>query len=400
MWKPVKPKNRNLKIFAAASFLNDLGSDMISPVWPLFVTSFTGANMQILGFIDGLGEAVVSMSQAVSGYWSDKIRKRKAFVWVGYLCAGTSRLGYSLSSVWLWLVPFRVLDRAGKMRGAPRDAMIAEGVDDDRRGRSFGILRTFDNLGAVCGIILSIWLIEKIGYVKMFALAALPSLAGAAIIYHYINEKSDGARNIYKGFCFEDIDNNMALYLALSAVFSLGAFSYSFLLVFANNTGFAAYQIPLLYLLFTLTASLFSLPFGRLSDRLKSRKGVLMISFLLWIAVCLGFISLKSPWAITAIFFVYGLHRAAIDTMHAAFISELAPPQYRASSLGFFQMITGLCALPASLGAGYVWDHWGAVTPFYVSAALAVLAALMLVFVKEKKISKPLEMKSDEVLKP
>jgi len=115
---------------------------MISPVWPLFVTTFAGANMQVLGFIDGLGEAIVSISQAISGYWSDKIRKRKIFVWIGYLCAGISRIGYALAGSWQWLVPFRVLDRAGKMRGAPRDAMIADDALDSKRGNNFGVLRT------------------------------------------------------------------------------------------------------------------------------------------------------------------------------------------------------------------------------------------------------------------
>ena len=400
MWKIFKKKTGNLKIFAASSFLNDLGSDMISPVWPLFVTSFTGANMQVLGLIDGLGEAVVSISQAVSGYWSDKIRKRKIFVWIGYLFAGASRIGYAITATWQWLVPFRIVDRAGKMRGAPRDAMIADAAADSERGKSFGILRTFDNLGAVCGILISIELIKLVGYQKIFLIAAVPSLVGAAIIYHYIKEKPEGSRNIYKGLRLKDVDNDLALYFALSAIFSLAAFSYSFLLVFANHAGFANYQVPLLYLLFTLTASAFSLPFGRLSDRLKSRKAVLMIAFLLWLAVCLGFISISAPWAIVIIFFIYGLHRAAIDTIQAAFISELAPAQFRASSLGLFQMVVGLCALPASLGAGFVWDHWGPVAPFYVSAALTVLAALMLVFVRERKISKPLEVKSGEVAKP
>jgi len=400
MWIKKKPKNKELKIFAAASFLNDLGSDMISPLWPLFVTSFMGANMQVLGFIDGLGDAIVSISQAISGYWSDKLGKRKIFVWIGYAFAGMSRIGYAMAAAWQWLIPFRVIDRAGKMRGAPRDAMIADAATDGERGKSFGFLRTFDNLGAVCGIIVSIILIDRIGYHKLFLFAALLSIIGTLIVFHYIKEKPAEKTKVYKGLRARDIGSDMLLYLVLSAIFALGAFSYSFLLVFANKSGFAAYQIPILYLLFTFTASIFSLPFGRLSDRLKSRKAVLMIAYLLWVAVCLGFISVKAPWAIAVIFFIYGLHRAAIDTIHSAFISELAPAQYRASSLGLFQMVTGLCALPASLAAGYVWDHWGKVTPFYVSAALTILAAIMLVFVKEKKISKPLDVKSHEISNP
>jgi len=382
-----KNNRKELKTFALASFLNDMGSDIIAPIWPLFVTSFTGANMQVLGLIDGLGDAIVSISQAVSGYWSDKMGKRKIFVWIGYLFGASSRVGYALSMTWQWLIPFRILDRAGKMRGAPRDAMIADSSTDSNRGGNFGFLRTFDNLGAVVGIILSISLINLIDYRYMFFIAAVPSVIGAAIIFFAVKDRRrDPDRKICKGLRLKDIDANFGLFLFLSAIFSLGAFSYSFLLVFANKFGFAIYQIPVLYLLFTFVASVASLPFGRLSDKLKSRKAVMAIAYGLWLAVCLGSVFARSWWAIIAIFIVYGLHRAAIDTIQATFVSELSPAIYRAGSLGIFQLVTGLCALPASIAAGFIWDKWGMEAPFYLSAALTAVAISMIFFVKENKI--------------
>src|SRR4030042_3717542 len=151
-----KEKKKPIRIFLWASFLNDMGSDMIYPVWPLFVTTVLNANMAALGFLDGLGEALVSISQAVSGYLSDRLRRRKVFIWSGYLCGALSRIGYSLSGTWLHLIPFRILDRAGKIRGAPRAAMIEDLSDKENRGRQFGLLRTMDHLGAVCGILLCI----------------------------------------------------------------------------------------------------------------------------------------------------------------------------------------------------------------------------------------------------
>ena len=111
-----------------------------------------------------------------------------------------------------------------------------------------------------------------------------------------------------------------------------------------------------------------------------------MIAYVLWLAVCLGFIFAKAWWAIVAVFIIYGLHRAAIDTIQSAFVSELTPTQYRASGLGLFQLVIGLCALPASFSAGFVWDHWGMEAPFYVSAGLTVAAIGLLFFVKEKRI--------------
>ena len=148
-----KENRKTLALFSTASFLNDFGSDMIYPIWPLFVKALLIAQPEIvpviLGFIDGLGDAIVSISQAVSGYVSDRIGKRKIFIWTGYLCGATSRLGYAFSTFWAHLVPFRILDRAGKMRGAPRDAIIADMSTRENRGRNFGWLRTMDNLGAV-----------------------------------------------------------------------------------------------------------------------------------------------------------------------------------------------------------------------------------------------------------
>jgi len=158
---------KKVRIFGIASFLNDMGSDMIYPVWPLFVRSL-GANMSVLGFLDGLGDALVSISQAISGYISDKIQKRKIFVWLGYLMGAISRIGYALSKNWTHLIPFRILDRAGKIRSAPRDAIIADLSTDQDRGENFGFLRTMDNLGAVVGILLCILLVNFLGFKNSF----------------------------------------------------------------------------------------------------------------------------------------------------------------------------------------------------------------------------------------
>ncbi len=180
---------RFMTVFSSASFLNDFGSDMIYPIWPLFVTEFLKANMAVLGLIDGLGEAIVSISQAGSGYLSDRIQKRKIFIWAGYLCGSASRLGYALSTVWQHLIPFRILDRSGKMRGAPRDAVVSDISSRENRARNFGLLRTMDHLGAACGAIVSILFFSYFGYRTLFLLASLPSLIGALLIFVLIKDR-------------------------------------------------------------------------------------------------------------------------------------------------------------------------------------------------------------------
>jgi len=371
---------RVVKVFSIASFLNDFGSDMIYPVWPLFVTSFLGVNMEILGFIDGLGDALVSVSQAISGYVSDRIKKRKVFVWTGYLFGSVSRLGYALSIVWQHLIPFKILDRSGKMRGAPRDAIIADVSTKDNKGRNFGLLRMMDNLGAVCGIITTILLVSLLRYKELFLIAAIPSFIGAMLVIIFIKERK--TKGIFKGISLKDITPNFKLFLFLSAIFALASFSYSFLLIYAKNFGFQTTSIPILYLIFTLAASIMSLPFGKLADK-WNRKSVLIISYLLFGLMCLGFILVKSYIGIIMLFVLYGLHRAAIEPVQKTFVSELAPVKYRASVLGAFQLVVGLCALPASLIAGFLWTQIGIFIPFYFSLGLTAVSTFLMFFVKE-----------------
>jgi MFS family permease len=378
-----KEMKRTVRTFAAASFLNDMGSDMIYPVWPLFVTTVLGANMAILGLIDGLGDAIVSISQAASGYVSDRTRKRKIFIWTGYTFGSLSRLGYAFSSVWEHLIPFRILDRAGKMRGAPRDAMIADASTKETRGRNFGLLRAMDNLGAFVGIIICVLFVGLLGYRNLFLLAAIPSIIAVALILFLIKEKKPAESKIYKGFSFRGMDRNFRLFTALSAFFALGSFSYSFLLIYAAQFGFQPIFVPVLYMIFTFAAFAFSLPFGRLADKI-GRKAVIMLSYALWGMVCAGFIFFQSYLAIIVIFILYGMHRGALEPVQKAFVSELSPEKFRASGLGAYQMVIGLCALPSSLAAGLLWEAYGMFVPLYLSLGLTVLSLLMLALVHEK----------------
>jgi len=372
-----------MTVFSAASFLNDFGSDIIYPVWPLFVTLTLKADMAALGFIDGLGEAIVSMGQAGSGYLSDKIAKRKVFVWTGYLCGAMSRIGYALSTVWQHLIPFRVLDRFGKMRGAPRDAIVADISTDENRGRNFGLLRAMDNLGAVCGILTCVLLFDLLGYKNLFLLASFPSLIGAFLILVFVKDRK--TNRIYKGLSLKNLTSNLKLFLFLSALFALGSFSYSFLLVYAEGSVPKISLIPVLYLVFTAVAAVTALPFGKLADKV-GRKTVLILAYVFWGLTCLGFIYLAPFVNVAFMFVLYGLHRGALEPVQRAFVSELAPVDYRASTLGAFQMVVGLCALPASVVAGVLWVSLSnPLAPFYFSLSLTIPAIVLMLFVKESR---------------
>lgn len=382
--EPTEPseERRTVRVFAAASFLNDMGSDMIYPIWPMFVTEILGANMAVLGLLDGLGEAMVSLSQAASGYASDRLRKRKVFIWLGYAMGATSRIGYALSTVWQHLIPFRLLDRIGKIRGAPRDAMIADVSTRQTRGGNFGVLRAADNLGATAGVLLCMALFPLLGYRALFLLAALPTVVGTALVIWLVRERGTDCERTFKGLRLSGLSRDLQLLVALSAVFALGAFTYSFLVVHAKRLGVSDALIPGLYLLFTAVATLLSVPFGRLADR-WGRRPVLAASYALWGLVCGSAIWLHALWAAPLIFVLFGAHKAALEPSQKAIVAEFAPPGLRASILGGFNMVVGLCALPSSLLAGVLWDRVAPGVPFAASLGLTVIAIALLGLVRE-----------------
>lgn len=381
----IRQGKHTLRVLSLASFLNDLGAEMIYPIWPFFVTVVLKANMSALGIIDGLGDAMVALSQGGAGYLSDKLRKRKIFIWLGYLCGALARVGYAFTTNWVMLIPFRALDRAGKIRAAPRDAMIADLSHHHNRGANFGFLRMADNFGGVCGIIACLLLLKILGLKNLFLISMIPSLIGVVMIIFTIKESPPNPNKIFRPINFSEISPNLRLVFVLSAVFTLATFSYSFLLIYAQKVGFQITMIPVLYLGYNLVASFCSIPFGKFSDR-YGRKILLLMAFVLWALVCATIIFCLTMWSVIIALVFYGMHKAAYETAQKAFVSELSPQIYRASCLGYYQMLIGLCALPASVIAGLLWDKVSMTAPLCFSLGLTFVAALMLFFVKEKNV--------------
>ena len=370
-------EKRIVTIFSLASFLNDMGSDMIYPVWPVFVTMVLGANTTILGLVDGIGDALHSISKAISGYLSDRVGKRKPFIWLGYLMGSLSRLGYAFSTVWWHLVPFKVLDRMGKIRGAPRDAMVAEVSTKKTRGKNFGLLRMMDNLGAVTGIVLSMLLLDILGYRNLFILASIPSLISTILIISLIKDKPTTTREKFK---LRFLGKRYKRFLFASIIFSSGYFSYSFLLLYAKSLGFKENLLPIFYLIFTLTASIFSLPFGKISDKV-GRKSSIVISYLLWIFTLVLALMFKNFITPFIVFFLYGLQKAMMEPSQRAFVSELSPKKFKATGIGTFQMLVGLSAFPASLIVGYTWDMYGMDIALQFPILMTVISLVILLTV-------------------
>lgn len=378
---------RTVWTFASASFLHDMGADMIFSIWPMFLTTVLGANMATVGLIDGLGDAFVSIAQAVSGYLSDRLKKRKPFVWMGYFFGGIAKVGYALSPTWHWVLPFRLLDRSGKMRGAPRDAIVSDLSTVGNRGRHFGILRMMDNAGAMVGILAAIVLVRFIALRTLIMIAAIPSmLAVLLVLFVYHEQKPDGTK-VFKGIHLKDLSPNLRLYTVLSAFFMLGSFSYSFLLLSAKSLGFSIGTMPVLYLLYTVIAGALSMFFGKLADRI-GRKTVLLFSYGCWIGVTLLFLLTRSPLVVIAAFALYGVHVASLEPVQKALAAELAPKELVASTLGGFQMVMGFMSFFASFLAGLLWDRYGLPAPYLMSLILTIFAAFLLLFLKDGSAKK------------
>ena len=370
-------------LFSLGAFLNDLGYYAVITIWPIFVTSVIGASVTFLGFIDGLGDAFVSLSQAGSGFLSDKLRKRKVFIWIGYFFAFVSRLIYAVSYQPWQLIPGKILDRTGKMRDAPRDAIVADITPREKRASAFGILRAADRGGAVFGLLASILLVGYFSYRQMFLLAAIPSLIGSLIVLFFVREHTY-ADHLKPMFSFKFISRDLKIFTFISAIFTLGAFSDSFYILAANRLGVPLKFVPLFFLAFLFFSSIFAIPFGKLSDKI-GRLFVVAVSFILFIIVNLIFIFYQSFWVIFIAFVTLGIHSAAYEGNLKTIIAEFAPPPLRSSIIGSFQMLIGLIALPASLIAGILWDGIGLKAPFVLSLAFTFIALLLLFFVREPR---------------
>lgn len=374
-------------IFGAASFLNDTGSDMIAPIWPTFLTTQLGLTQGQVQIVDGLALTITSLSKLGAGYASDRTGKRKAFVTLGYSLSMFARLGFILATYayqFFQIVLWKSLDRLGKMRGPPRDAIVAGHVTEGERGSAFGILRALDTAGAVLGTIITLLLFQIIGYTGIILLASIPTAGSVIVVTALVKEKR--GKDVFKGVSFRGLDRNLKLFLVASVLFALATFSYSLLILYSANLGFTVEQQALLYLLFVVVYAVSAYPFGWLSDKV-GRKMVMTMAFV--------FLILTSAWVylvtvqsmIIPMFLFFGLVNGALDPVQTSFVADLVEEERRASIIGAFQMAVGIAAFPAGLAFGYLWDPTAPTIAFQYSLILTIFALLILALVKPRKSS-------------
>ena len=373
-------------VFGAASFLNDTGSDMIAPIWPTFLTTQLGFTQGQVQIVDGLAMTITSLSKLGAGYVSDRTGKRKSLITLGYSLSMIARIGFVFATYafqFIQIVIWKSLDRLGKIRGPPRDAIVAGHVTEKERGRAFGTLRALDSAGAVFGTIITFFLFQYLGYTGIILLAVIPTAGSVIVVTVLVKEKH--VKDIFKGVNFRGLDQNLKIFLLASIIFALATFSYSLLILFSANYGYTVPQQTLLYLLFSAAYAASAYPFGRLSDR-YGRKPILVIAFVLLIITAAWVFLVLDPLMIIPMFMFFGLMNGALKPVQTSFVADLVEEERRASIIGAFQMAVGISAFPAGLIIGFLWDFYTTpVFAFTYSIILTLIALVLLSLVKTRK---------------
>ena len=367
---------------AAVSFLTDVSSEMIYPLLPVFLTTVLGANASFIGAIEGAAETTAALLKLASGWWSDRVRKRKPLVFWGYAIASTMRPLVAIATSAVQVLLIRVADRVGKgIRNAPRDALIAESVDPSIRGRAFGFHRAADHAGGVVGPLIAFAVLSyHVAELRtVFWLAAIPGVLSVLVVAFAVR---DIPRTATVKSAAPDLSQPLSArfwrVLAVIFVFTLGNSTDAFLLLRASQLGVPVALAPILWAALHVVKSASSTPGGALSDRI-GRRPTLVMGWVLYAAVYLGFARATSAWHAWALFAVYGVFFGLTEGSERALIADLVALERRGTAFGWYNLAIGLGALPASLLFGYVWDHAGPATAFLMGASLGLAAAIGLV---------------------
>ncbi|MHB9115393.1 MAG: MFS transporter [Thermoleophilia bacterium] len=382
---------RNVFAAGAVSFFMDVSSEMVYPLVPLFLSAVLGVPKSVIGLIEGVAETTASLLKVASGWYSDRIGRRKGLMGAGYGISALSRIGLALAASWSQVLGARFVDRLGKgVRTAPRDAIIADSSPPAEMARGFGFHRAMDQLGAVLGpgvaFLILTW--HPGDYRTVFWVSLLPGLLAAAVVVLFIRERQrprvrraarSGGRNgaVSLREKVRRLRGPLLGYLVVTGLFALGNSSDAFLILRAEDVGVTAALIPLVYLVFNLVYSGLSVPAGLLADRFGRRR-LLVLGYMTFSLTYAGLALARTSIHIWILFVLYGVYMGFADGNGRALLAELAPAERRATAFGAYHSVVGVAALPSSAVAGLLWDRVSPAAPFWVGAATALLAAFLL----------------------
>lgn len=372
---------RTVWLIGLISLLNDSASEMLYPLIPIYLSAVLMAGPKALGLIEGVAEATASVLKLFSGVLMDRTRRAKPWMLVGYGLVGLGRPLIAFVHSWPWLMLIRFSDRVGKgLRTSPRDALLAASVASNRRGLAFGLHRAMDNAGAVVGPLIAWALLSMdIPLKEIFLWSAVPALLCFLLTLMIKDQPAhlygDLPRFRWKG---EKLSREMKRYLLVIAIFSLGNASNMFLLLRAGELGVAQQDIPLLWAAVSAIPTLFSTPLAAWSDSI-GRVRLLVAGYAAYglVYLVLAFLGQASLW-LFGLYALYGLFLAATEGVEKAMVADLSASDSRGAAYGWFNMVSGLCLLPASIVFGYLYQDISAEAAFGFSAACGFTAAALL----------------------
>ena len=373
------------------SMLMDVSSEMIHALLPVYLTVGLGATALAVGVIEGIAEATAAITKVFSGALSDRIGRRKELAAIGYGLAALTKPVFPLAPSIGWVVTARFIDRVGKgIRGAPRDALVADLAPEGRRGAAFGLRQSLDTVGAFLGPLLAIVLMWAFAndFQSVFWVAVIPAFMALGLILFAVKEpaRPAGLRKVRNPLSRAELRLLGGMYwavVAVATVFTLARFSEAFLILRADEVGLSLMLVPLVLVGMNAVYALSAWPAGVLSDRM-SRPTMLMAGLGLLIAADLvlalapGFVGLGLGIAL------WGLHMGLTQGLLAALVAEAVPAELRGTAYGMFNLITGGALLLASVIAGGLWQGLGSEATFLAGAAFAVIAALGLIPLRHK----------------
>lgn len=400
-----RPLGPTVIALAAVSFLTDVSADMIYPLLPGFLAGTLGVSAAFLGVIEGAAESTAALLKLASGWWSDRVRARRPLVILGYGVAALARPLVALATSGTQVLAIRMTDRVGKgIRSSPRDALIADAVDARDRGRAYGVHRAADNAGAVLGPVVAFVLLQAVGLPlrTVFAIAAVPGVLAVVVLAIRVRERSHGATPPALVTRHDEADApgvvpavqpepgwaraaaptepfkpGFRVVMVAVLVFTLGNSTDAFLLLRATSVGVPLAQVPLVWALFNGVKSLASTPGGALSDRI-GRRPVVLAGWTLYAATYAGFAVAQATWQVWALFVFYGITFGMTEGTEKALVADLTPASRRGAAFGWYNLVIGVGALPASVLFGLLWSSAGPATAFAVGGALALVASALL----------------------
>ncbi len=416
---------RSIYFISAVSFFNDIASEMIYPLIPVFIKTVLGFGAEVIGVIEGIAESINSLLKLFSGWISDKAKKRKVFVLAGYSLSNLVRPLIGISSYWGMLLGFRLTDRVGKgIRSAPRDAMICDLAPENKRGLAFGIQRGMDHAGAVVGPLIASALITLflLDLKTIFLFSYIPGIITVLLVIFGVKEikKDDHVRleelqkfqssqyftgrqdtrekSIYPKEPYDKTKKSSVLFfkdfkklggrfnylLSIFVIFTLGNSTDAFLLLRASDLGIQLAYIPLLWSTLHVSKTLFSLLGGYLSDK-TSRKTIIGLGWSVYILTYIGFAFADNMWQIWALFAFYGIFFGFTEGVEKALVGDMISKETRGLAYGYYNFAIGIAALPASIVFGLVWRLFSFRNAFIMGAAISIIAIIMLIFLRIPK---------------